>query len=318
MGPQLASRCLFAVVGPTASGKTALALRLAERLGGEVLNADSRQVYRWMDIGTAKPTAEERARVRHWLVDIAEPHETFSLGRYLDLAGQTLSDCWSRGVLPILAGGTGQYVWALLEGWQVPRVPPDHTLRAELKAQLGREGPEPLLEELRKVDSEYAASVDPRNVRRVIRALEVYRHTGRPISATQTRQPPDMAWAVVGLTCQRNELYRRIDARVDAMMAAGFLDEVRALLDRGYGGDPPAMSGIGYRQLRQHLAGDLSLDDAVARIKTQTHRLARLQHAWFQPDDARIHWIDVTASDPFANALLVVESKLIASGGQQG
>lgn len=317
MRPQPPSRRLIAIVGPTASGKTALALRLAERLGGEVLNADSRQVYRWMDIGTAKPTAEERARARHWLVDVAEPYEAFSLGRYLDLAGQILSDCWSRGVLPILAGGTGQYVWALLEGWQVPRVPPDHTLRAELKAQLERDGSGPLLQELGKVDPEYAARVDPRNVRRVIRALEVYRHTGRPISATQTRQPPDMAWAVIGLTCPRHELYQRIDARVDAMMATGFLDEVRALLNRGYGCDLPAMSGIGYRQLCQHLAGDLPLDDAVARIKTQTHRLARLQHAWFQPDDARIHWIDVTAGDPYANALRVVESKLSASGRQQ-
>jgi tRNA dimethylallyltransferase len=182
-----------------------------------------------------------------------------------------------------------------------------------LEAQVEREGPRPLLEELARVDPDYAARVDQSNLRRVIRALEVYHHTGRPLSASQTRQPPDMAWTAIGLACRRNELYRLINTRVDAMMTAGFLDEVRALTARGYGCDLPSMSGIGYRQLCQHLAGELSLDEAVSRVKTQTHRLARMQHSWFRQDDARIHWIDVTAGDPFANALSVVESKLIAS-----
>lgn len=315
MKPPTPAKRLLAIVGPTATGKTTLALRLAEWLGGEVVNADSRQVYREMDIGTAKPTAEERERVRHWLIDVADPDEPFSLGRYLDLAGEALSDCWSRGALPVLVGGTGQYVWALLEGWQVPRVPPDRRLRAELEAQAEREGPQRLLEELARVDPEYAVRVDPRNIRRVIRALEVYRRTGRPLSACQTRQPPDFAWTVIGLTCARDELYRRIDARVDNMMAAGLLDEVRSLVERGYGCDLPAMSGIGYRQVCQHLAGELSLEEAVARIKTETHRLARMQHTWFRQDDVRIHWLDVTAGDPFAEALRVVESKLTLSKG---
>jgi tRNA dimethylallyltransferase len=314
MTPQPSFRRLLAIVGPTASGKTALALRLAERLGGEVVNADSRQVYRGMDIGTAKPTTAERSRVRHWLVDVVDPDEPFSLGRYLDLANAALGDCWSRGVLPILAGGTGQYVWALLEGWQVPRVAPDHLLRAELKARAEREGPESVFEELARVDPDYAAGIDPRNIRRVIRALEVYHRTGRPLSASREKQPPDILWTAVGLTCRRDELYRRIDARVDAMMTEGLLDEVRALLERGYGCDLSSMSGIGYRQICQHLAGELSLHEATARIKTQTHRLARMQHAWFRRDDERIHWIDLIAGDPFANALSVVESKLIASG----
>ncbi len=315
MKRQRTSPRLLVIVGPTASGKTALALRLAERLDAEVLNADSRQVYRFMDIGTAKPNPEERARVRHWLIDVVDPDEPFSLGRYLELANGALDDCWSRGVLPIIAGGTGQYVWALLEGWQVPRVPPDRAFRAELEAQIVREGPGPLLDELARVDPEYAAQVDHSNLRRVIRALEVHHHTGRPLSASQTRKPPDIAWTAIGLACKRDELYRRIDARVDAMMAAGVLDEVRALIARGYGCDLPSMSGIGYRQLCQHLAGELSLDEAVSRVKTQTHRLARTQHSWFRQGDARIHWIDVTASDPFANALSVVESELTASRG---
>ncbi|MEX0786667.1 MAG: tRNA (adenosine(37)-N6)-dimethylallyltransferase MiaA, partial [Dehalococcoidia bacterium] len=179
------TRRLIAVAGATATGKTALGVRLAGQLGGEIVNADSRQVYRGMDIGTAKPTAAEREGVRHWLVDVAEPDETFSLGRYLDLAREALDDCWSRGVTPIVAGGTGQYVWALLEGWQVPRVPPDLDLRAELEARVERDGVEALVAELEAVDPEYAARGDRRNPRRVIRALEVFRRTGRPISSCQ-------------------------------------------------------------------------------------------------------------------------------------
>ena len=309
------SQPLLAIVGPTAAGKTAVAVQLAQRLGGEIVNADSRQLYRGMDIGTAKPAAEELGRARHWLVDVADPDEPFSLGRYLDLAGEALQDCWSRDVLPLLVGGTGQYVKALLEGWQVPRVPPDRRLRAELEAIVAREGPQALAEELTRVDPETAATIDLRNMRRVIRALEVYRVTGRPLSSWRDRKPPQFASTVVGLACPRDELYRRIDARVDAMIAAGLVDEVRGLIERGYGCDLPAMSGIGYRQLCQHLAGELSLDEAVARIKTETHRLARMQHAWFRADDPRIHWIDVTAGDPFAEALRMVESKPMLTKG---
>ncbi len=317
MSERSRSKQLLAAVGPTATGKTALAVRLAERLRGEVLNADSRQVYRGMDIGTAKPTPEERTRVRHWLVDVVEPDEPFSLGRYLDLATRALDDCWARGVLPVLVGGTGQYVWALLEGWQVPRVPPDERLRAELEAQAEREGPKALLEELARADPAYAQRVDPRNVRRVIRALEVYRRTGRPLSVCQTRQPLDCESTIVGLACAREELYRRIDSRVDAMISAGLVAEVRGLIERGYGCGLPAMSGIGYRQVCQHLAGELSLEEAAVRIKTETHRLARMQHNWFRRNDARIHWIDATAADPFAEALGVVESKLTVSKGRR-
>ena len=310
-----ASPPLFAIAGPTATGKTALALRLAERLGGEIVNADSRQVYRGMDIGTAKPTSEERTHAPHHVMDIVDPDEPFSLGRYLDLAHEALADCWSRGVLPLLAGGTGQYVWALLEGWQVPRVAPDPALRAELEARAGREGVESLLRELDEVDPAYGARVDRRNLRRVIRALEVYRRTGRPLSACQRREPLDARWTVVGLTCAREELYRRIDERVDAMVAAGLVDEVRGLIGRGYGCELPSMSGIGYRQICQHLAGDLSLEEAVERTKTETHRLARMQYTWFRQGDSRIHWIDVTEGDAYAEALRVVESEVGISGG---
>jgi tRNA dimethylallyltransferase len=301
---------LIAIVGATATGKSALATQLAQRLGGEVINADSRQVYRYMDIGTAKPSAEERAAPPHHLYDIIDPNEPFSLGRYLDLVNEALVDCWSRDALPIIVGGTGQYVWALLEGWQVPRVPPDPAFRSELEARAERDGAQSLVDELASVDPGYASRLDSRNIRRVIRALEVYHRTGRPPSACATRTPPEFSWTALGLSCPRDDLYQRIDARVDAMMAAGLLAEVRGLLDRGYTCALPSMSSIGYKQLCQYLDGELSLKEAIERTKTGTHRLARMQSTWFRSDDARIHWIDVNAVGPLASALRTVESDL--------
>jgi len=301
-------RRLIAIVGPTATGKSALAARLAQQLGGEVINADSRQVYRYMDIGTAKPSADERAAAPHQLYDIIDPDERFSLRRYLDLVSEALEECWARWALPIVVGGTGQYVWALLEGWQVPRVAPDPALRAELEARAEREGAQSLIDELERVDPEYVARMDSANVRRLIRAMEVYYRTGRTPSSCATRTPPDFSWTAIGLDCPREVLYPRIDARVDAMMAAGLLDELRRLIESGYDCDLSSMAGIGYRQLCQHLAGELSLVEAIERIKTATHRLARMQSTWFRRDDERIRWLDITAGDPLGEALRIVES----------
>lgn len=309
-------RRLVAVVGATATGKTDLALCLALDFEGEIVGADSRQVYRWMDIGTAKPTPQQRAQVPHWLVDVADPDEEFGLARYLDLAQAALEDIWSRGRQPFLVGGTGQYVWALLEGWQVPRVKPDWDLRRELEERAARDGPQALHAELAALDPEAARRLESRNVRRVVRALEVIRRTGRPLSACQTRRPPEFEWLALGLDLPSDELYRRIDARVDAMMGAGFVDEVRGLLARGYGPDLPSMSGIGYRQLCQHLAGELSMDEAVSRMKTETHRLTRHQRNWFRRDDPRIRWIDASRGDAFNRARRMVESELELSGGE--
>jgi tRNA dimethylallyltransferase len=306
---------LVAVVGPTATGKTDLALRLALAFEGEIIGADSRQVYRWMDIGTAKPTAEQRVQVPHWLVDVADQDEEFGLARYLDLAQAALDDVWSRARQPFLVGGAGQYVWALLEGWQVPRVGPDWALRRELEERANREGHDDLYAEVAVLDPEAARRLDPRNVRRLVRALEVVKRTGRPLSACQTRRPPDFPWLALGLDLPSEELYRRIDARVDAMMEAGFVEEVRGLLAKGYGPDLPAMSGIGYRQVCQHLAGELSLEEAVTRIKTETHRLTRHQRNWFRRDDPRIHWIDLSAGSPYSEAARLVESELAPPKG---
>jgi tRNA dimethylallyltransferase len=282
---------LIAIVGPTATGKTALGVKLAHTLGGDIVSADSRQVYRHMEIGTAKPTAEERALVRHRLVDVVDPDEPFSLGQYLDLAGAALADVWSTGAPAFLVGGSGQYVWAILEGWQVPRVPPDDELRRRLEQRASREGPEALHGELAELEPEAAARIDSRNVRRVVRALEVRYRTGRPLSACRARTPPACDVLIIGLDCPRAELHRRIDARVDAMMKAGLVAEVEGLLARGYNCDLPAMSGIGYRQVCQHLVGEMTLDEAAAKIKTETHRLARMQDNWFRHDDPRIRWL---------------------------
>jgi len=304
------TRKLVAIVGPTATGKTTLAVAIARTLDGEIVGADSRQVYRHMDIGTAKPTPEERSLAHHHLIDVVEPDQEFSLAQYLELAVAVLEDVWSRGKQPLLVGGSGQYVWALLEGWRVPRLPPQQELRRELEERAAREGAGALHGELVQVDPKAAARIDPRNVRRVIRALEVYRATGRPISYWQEKGPPPWQTLILGLTCPRQELYRRIDARVDAMMEAGLVDEVRALLARGYSPSLASLSGIGYKQVCQHLAGELDLATAVARIKTATHRLARQQYTWFRLDDGRIRWIDVSLGAPFEEAARLVESEL--------
>jgi len=301
----------LAIVGATATGKTALAVALAQRLDAEILSADSRQLYRGMDIGTAKPTPTEQAAARHWLIDIAAPDETVTLAAFLDLAESALRDMHARRKRAIVAGGTGQYVWSVIEGWRVPRVPPDPELRRTLEQLARAEGPGPLVEELRRSDPDSLARIDPRNVRRLIRALEVTRTTGRPFSAWQQREPAERAPTIIGLRLERAELHRRIDRRVERMIADGLIDEVRRLNASGYGCELPAMSGIGYRQVCEYLAGVVSLEDAVSRIKTETHRLARIQHTWFKPRDTRIVWLEADAPDLIERAARVVAAQLL-------
>jgi tRNA dimethylallyltransferase len=300
---------LLVIVGATATGKTALAIELARRLEGEIISADSRQLYRGMDIGTAKPTPAEQAAARHWLIDVADPDGTFTLAAFLDAAHAALDDIWSCRRLPIVVGGTGQYVWALLEAWRVPRVPPDPALRTELERRAATDGVATILDELRLVDPASAASIDPNNARRIIRAIEVTRATGRRFSEWREKGEPTFSATVLGLRLDRAELYRRIDARVDGMIAAGLLDEVRRLNDAGFGCDLPSMSSIGYREICEHLSGECTLADAVARIKTETHRLARMQHTWFRAGDPRIHWLDADAPDLLGQAMSIAQAR---------
>ena len=290
--------CLVVVVGPTASGKTALAIHLAQAFGGEVVNSDSRLFYRGFDIGTAKPSAEELAAVPHHLVDFLEPTERFGLADYLDAARQTVGEICARHRLPVLAGGAGQYVWGLLEGWNVPRVPPDPLLRAELERKADEEGAEAVFDRLQKVDKEASERIDRRNVRRVIRAIEVAQ-AGASAGPRRSESPPYNA-LVIGLRVPRESLYARIDARIDGMLMRGWVDEVRAMVERGVHREAPPMTSIGYREIASYLDGARSYDDAVHATRRATRSLARHQDNWFKADDERINWIDGT--DPGAAA----------------
>jgi len=285
---------LLVIVGPTAVGKTALSLHLAESLDGEIVSADSRLFYRGMDIGTAKPSPEERARVPHHLIDIAEPDETVGLAEFQERAYSTIADIQARGRLPLLVGGSGQYVRAVVEGWRIPRVPPDPALRAELEAQARREGAVALHTRLARLDPDAAQRIDPRNVRRVARALEVCLITGRPISEQQRKQPPLYHILQIGLTMERAALYARADRRVEEMMVAGLEDEVRRLVEAGYGWDLPAMSGLGYVQFGPYFGGRVVLEEVVAEIKRATRRFIRHQYNWFRLSDPAIQWFDAT------------------------
>ncbi len=284
-------RRLVAIVGPTAVGKSKLALKLARRFGGEILSADSRQVYRYMDIGTAKPPPEERELIAHHLIDLVDPDEEFNLALWLELAHQKLDEIYGRGKLPLLVGGSGLYIWAFLERWRLPGVPPNPELREELEEQVKTQGVASLFQELRKVDPEAARKIDPRNVRRVIRALEIYRVSGRKFSELSLKRPLEADILILGLHLPRLELYRRIDSRVEEMTERGLVEEVDWLLKQGYSPSLPSMSGVGYRQICQYLRGELSLSEAIQRMKFETHRFARHQYAWFRLDDERIHWL---------------------------
>ena len=301
---------LLTIVGPTAVGKSALAQRLARKLDGEIVSADSRQVYRYMDIGTSKPTAQERSDIPHHLVDILDPDQEFSLALFLRQAGDAVADIQSRHKLPILVGGTGQYVWGLLEGWRPPEVPPNPDLRRCLEERARAGGTAALYEELVRLDPAAAARTDARNPRRVIRALEIWHSSDRADSGPPSRTPPAYDVKVIGLTLHRPDLYRGIDSRVDAMIGSGWIEEVKGLLARKYSPELPSLSSLGYVELIEHLRGEVSLGGAVERIKYRTHRLARSQYAWFRPSDQRIHWSD--ASDGFDAAEAAVDQWLQA------
>ena len=288
------------IVGPTASGKTAAALDLAARARPrariEIVNADSRQVYRGMSVGAAKPSHADLAAVPHHLIDVAAPDDPYSLARFLADARAAIGAIAERGAVPVVVGGTGQYVWGLAEGWDAPPVPPNAALRAELQAEAERIGAPALHDLLRAADPDAADAIDPRNVRRVIRALEVCRATGEPFSRQRRRAAPGFAPVILGLAMERGALRERADARADAMLRGGWIEEVRELLRQGYGPDLPAFSAVGYREVAAHVRGELTLEETAERVKTATHRLIRRQRTWFKPTDARIQWsADVAA-----------------------
>ena len=296
---------LLAIVGPTAAGKTEMAMRLAERTPTpiEVVSADSRQVYRRMDIGSAKPSRAQLERVRHHLIDVVEPDEGFSLGRFAVMAKQAIKNANMAGNLPVMAGGTGQYAMAVLEGWNVPSVEADPNLRRELENLLNSDGLDALAERLRALDPLALEIVDARNPRRLIRAIE-RASAGHRAGEKPRRTPPDFDSLTIGLHVERQELYRKIDERVERMVESGFVEEVRSLLESGYDTDLPSMSGIGYREIAEYLRGDADLDDAVRRTKFRTHRYARSQYNWFKRDDRRIRWFESSRMEDGIDAAL--------------
>jgi len=284
---------LVAIVGPTGIGKSKLALRLAQTFNSEIVSADSRQVYRHMDIGTAKPRPKELSLVPHHLINIINPDEDFSLAQYQELAYRAINDIQQRSKLALLVGGSGQYIWSVLEGWGVPQVSPDPEFRRSLKERAATIGQNALYQELMAVDPVAAHRIDWRNVRRIIRALEVYRGVGIPFSQLQHKKSPALNTLIIGLTTDRRELYHRIDSRVDEMIQQGLVAEVEKLVNMGYDFNLPAMSGIGYKQIGMFLRGELPLATAVQQIKFETHRFVRHQYMWFKLKDDRIKWFDV-------------------------
>ena len=304
---------IYIIVGPTAVGKTEISLAIAEEIGAEIISADSMQVYRGMDIGTAKPTLQERARVPHHLIDVADPKEEFSAGRFVQLADEAIKDITVRGKVPLVAGGTGMYIRALTEGlFEGPGA--DFALREELM-DAERKEPGALYNMLKKADPKAAEKIHPSDIRRIIRALEVFQKSGMPISESQSQwgargsatgsatgsdrrsdRGADRGGRynckIAGLTMPRPELYRRIDARVDKMLDEGFLGEVKTLRDSGCTREMPSMHALGYKQLMAHLDGELSLDEAARLIKRDTRHYAKRQYTWFNGQEG-VQWVDI-------------------------
>ena len=284
---------LILIVGPTAVGKTELAIQLAERLNGEIVSADSRLFYRGMDIGTAKPSREEQARVPHHLIDIANPDEILSLAVFQQKAHEIIADIHSRNKLPFLVGGTGQYVRAVTEGWTPPEVIPNEQLRDELGKMKDERGIYWLHEKLRELDPAAAEKIDARNFRRTIRALEVIMTTGKKFSEQRGQSDSPYQLITIGLIRPRAELYARVDARIEAMFANGFLDEVKTLLARGYAPTLPTMSAIGYRECVEVLEGKINVEEAKQAIRRMTRIFVRRQANWFKESDPTIYWYPV-------------------------
>lgn len=283
---------LVVLLGPTAVGKTELSLRLCEQFNGAVVGADSRQIYTGMDIGTAKPTVAEQARVPHHLIDLCAPDAPFTLADYQTLAYATINRLHQQGKIPFLVGGTALYVRAVVEGLRIPEVPPNPALRAELEALLAAEGREALFARLQALDPATAAVIDRLNPRRLLRALEIVMSTGQSKVALEGAQPPPYRILQIGLDRDRSVLYDRINRRVDQMMADGLIAETEHLLAQGYRPPLPAITSLGYREIIAYLAGELPLAAAVEKIKTETHRYVRHQYTWFRKMPA-IVWFDL-------------------------
>lgn len=303
---------LIVLLGPTAVGKTELSLALCEQFHGEIIGADSRQIYRGMDIGTAKPTAAERQRAPHHLIDIRTPDETLTLAEYQALAYGTIEDIHKRGRVPFLVGGTALYIRAVTQGLRVPEVSPNPTLRAELEALAAAEGASALFTRLQALDPKTAAVIDRHNPRRLVRALEIVITTGQSKIDLEGATPPPYRILCIGLDQPRHALYARIDQRVEQMIEQGLIKETQQLLAAGYRPPLPAITSLGYREIIAYLAGEMTLAEAIAKIKTETHRYARYQYTAFRklPD---VHWFDLEQNH-LAGIAQIITAFLTRSG----
>lgn len=291
---------ITAIVGPTALGKTSVAVCLAHMLGGEIVSADSVAVYRGLDIGAAKPTAEERAQVRFHVVDVADPDEPFTVAHFKELALKALREIAERGAVPLVVGGTGLYVRVLLDDYGLVQTPADPRVRAELAAEADRLGAGALHQRLCVLDPVAAARIHPNDRVRIIRALEVVNVSGVPISELQARDAAGrrpLPSRRIGFTANREWLYRRINNRVDAMVAAGLREEVTGLLEKGYPPNLRSLMTLGYKEMVAHVLGHASLDETVDLIKRNTRKFAKRQLTWFRADRT-IQWMDVTGREP--------------------
>lgn len=304
---RLTGKPLIVILGPTAVGKTALALQVAAAVSGEIVGADSRQVYRHMDIGTAKPTADERREICHHLIDVVDPDAKLSLAEYQKMAYKAIEGLHEHTRIPLLVGGTGQYISAVVEGWSIPEVPPNPGLREELEQFAERFGSESLHHRLEKLDPVAASKIAHQNIRRVVRALEVCLESGQPISELQGKHPPPYQILQIGLTMDRDALYTRADYRLQSMMQRGFLEEVSALLEMGYDRRLPAMSGLGYQQLSAHLLDDEPLEAMLEATRTATHDFIRRQYTWFRKYNANVHWYDANQIDRESVTQAIIE-----------
>jgi tRNA dimethylallyltransferase len=284
---------LILIVGPTAVGKTELAIQLAEKMNGEIISADSRLFYRGMDIGTAKPSRAELARVPHYLIDIVNPDETLSLAVFQQKAKEIIADIHVRGKFPFLVGGTGQYVRAVTQGWAPPEVTADERLRDELERMKDENSAEWLHAKLKSLDPIAAEKIDARNVRRTIRALEVILTTGRKFSEQRGQSESPYQLITIGLIRPRPELYQRVDERIDLMFANGLINEVKELLENGYSPSLPSMSAIGYRECVSVVKGLLTEEQAKVEMRRVTRIFVRRQANWFKESDPNIMWFRV-------------------------
>lgn len=277
------------ILGPTGSGKTTLAIELARRLNGEIISQDSRQIYCYMDIGTAKPTPEERSAAPHHGLDLVSPNETWTLAQQQKLTRMHIDLLHSQGKVPLLVGGTGQYLRAIIEGWRVPEVPP----QPKLRSHLAKIPVEELYERLSHLDPESAKKIMPRDARRIIRALEVFTVTGEKLSSQQGKERPPYDFRIYGLTLDRGQLYDRLDRRIETMLQRGLLDEIRSLIERGYVWELPALRSIGYGEFEPYFTADRSLAECLERLRYNTHDFARGQYVWFRRIE-NVEWIDVS------------------------